>query len=188
MERQIVVLDANILFPAPLRDFFMHLALQDAVQVHWSKRIEDEWTRNLLVKRPDLAPERVYRTTVQMNAALPDAQITDFEMLEPGLVLPDPKDRHVLAAAVKAGAEVIITKNLRDFPLEAISKFGIAAQHPDAFIYHLLQLEPSPVILALEAVQANLKNPVKTQLEILETLEQQDMPRTAAQLRELLQK
>ncbi|MBC7646607.1 MAG: hypothetical protein H7095_05785, partial [Pseudopedobacter sp.] len=54
--------------------------------------------------------------------------------------------------------------------------------------YHLLRLEPSPVILALEAVQANLKNPVKTQLEILETLEQQDMPRTAAQLRELLQK
>jgi hypothetical protein len=87
MKPQTVILDANILFPAPLRDFFMHLAILGAMQARWTKQIEDEWTRNLIAKRPDLDPTRVYRTAAQMNAAILDALLTDFESFELNLVL-----------------------------------------------------------------------------------------------------
>jgi predicted nucleic acid-binding protein len=182
---QTVILDANILFPAPLRDFFMYLAILGGIQARWSKRIEDEWTRNLIAKRPDLSPERVYRTAAAMNAAIPDALVEDFEQLEQALVLPDPDDRHVLAAAVKGKAQVIITKNLRDFPAQTTQAFEIEVMHPDVFVHHLLHLEPRPVIQTIKAIKAALKNPPKSFLEILDTLEQQEMPLTADWLREV---
>jgi PIN domain len=152
----------------------MYLAILGGIQARWSKRIEDEWTRNLIAKRPDLSPERVYSTAAQMNAAIPDA-----------LVLPDPNDRHVLAAAIKGKAQVIITKNLRDFPTETTKAFEVEVMHPDVFVHHLLQLEPRPVIQTIKAIKAALKNPPKSHLEILNTLEQQEMPLTADWLREV---
>jgi predicted nucleic acid-binding protein len=186
MKPQTVILDANILFPAPLRDFFMHLAILGAMQARWTKQIENEWTRNLIAKRPDLDPTRVYRTAAQMNAAIPDALVTDFESLESNLVLPDPNDRHVLAAAIKAGADVIITKNLRDFPQHIVGAFEIQVLHPDVFVHQLLNLEPEIVIKAIQTMQAGLKNPPQTMLEVLDTLKQQELPLTANWLREAL--
>ncbi len=179
MKPQTVILDANILFPAPLRDFFMHLAIFGAIQARWSEQIEAEWTRNLIAKRPDLDPTRVYRTAARMNAAIPDAFVTDFESLESNLVLPDPNDCHVLAAAIKAGADVIITKNLRDFPQDIVGAFEIKVVHPDEFVHQLLNLEPELVVQAIQAMQTALKNPPQTMLEVLVTLEQQELPLTA---------
>jgi predicted nucleic acid-binding protein len=182
----VVLLDANVLYPAPLRDFLLHLGIADAARLHWSERIQTEWTSNLIAQRPDLELARVQRTAAQMNLAFPDALVTGFESLEPTLALPDLDDRHVLAAAIKAGADVIVTKNLRDFPARVLGQFGIKALHPDKFIVGLLALEPERVLQALSAMQQSLKNPPKTMLEVLDTLEQQELAQSVAKLRILL--
>ena len=183
MKRQTIVLDANILFSVPLCDFFMHLALTGVVRVRWSQRIEDEWLRNVIEKRPDLNPDSIRRRALMMNQAIPDAIISDFERLEASLSLPHPSDNHVLAAAIVARADAIITKNLKHFPATALAPYSIEALHPDEFTFHLLTLEPRPVIQAIRRQQATLSNPPKTISEVLDTLEKQEMPQTVDWLR-----
>ena len=100
-----------------------------------------------------------------------------------GLELPDPDDRHVLAAAIVAGADLIVTFNLTDFPEENLRDYGIEAQHPDEFVGHLIDLAPSQVCTAVATVRARLQNPPKTVTEYIDTIEQQQLPRTAAALR-----
>jgi PIN domain len=90
------VYDACVLYPAPLRDFMMWLALSGAFRARWSAQIHHEWKRNLLENRPDLTSEQIDRTIFMMNDAVPGAVVTEYEFLVEGLVLPDPDDRHVL--------------------------------------------------------------------------------------------
>src|SRR3954453_1695815 len=96
--------------------------------------------RALLRNRPDLSRQKLERTRRLMDSHAADALVTGYEDLIPGLQLPDPDDRHVLAAAIRGRADVIVTANLRDFPAEHIASFGIEAQHPDEFIRTLLML------------------------------------------------
>jgi hypothetical protein len=104
--------------------------------------VYEEWKRNLLKNRPDLTREKLERTRQLMDKAAPDALVTGYEHLIPGLVLPDEADRHVLAAAIRSGASLIVTCNLADFPPEALSPFDIEAQHPDesSYISSILRL------------------------------------------------
>jgi predicted nucleic acid-binding protein len=108
------IYDANVLYPAPLRDFLMHLALTGVYRARWSVQIHDEWKRNLLLNRPELTREQLDRTSSLMDAAVPDGVVTDYEQLIEGLDLPDVDDRHVLAVAIKCNASVIVTFNLKD--------------------------------------------------------------------------
>ncbi len=183
MKAVTVMLDANILYAAPLRDFFMHLGILSDVRVRWSQRIQAEWMRNLLLNRPDIPQVRVQRTSDQMNAAIPEALVEGFEDTELRLKLPDADDRHVLAAAIHCQAQVIVTKNLRDFPRDTLAPYGIEALHPDEFVHRLLEDDPQSVIQTIWAIQRALINPPKTISEILETLEQQELPMTARWLR-----
>lgn len=127
----IVVYAACVLFPAPLRDLLIRVARAGVVQAHWSDDILDESFRSILRERPELAPEALERTRTLMNTALPDARVTGYERLVDSLELPDPDDRHVLAAAVRIGAQAIVTFNLKDFPATALEPLGIEAKHPD---------------------------------------------------------
>ena len=111
----VVLLDANVLYPFVLRDFLVTLATTELYQAKWTDRIHDEWTRNLLKQRPELVGALV-KTRALMNVAVPDCLVTRYEPLIEGLQLPDPDDRHVLAAAIQCGAQIIVTKNLIDFP------------------------------------------------------------------------
>ena len=104
-----VVYDACVLYPAPLRDLLMHLALTGVYRARWSEQIHDEWTRNVLKNRPDIAAAQLARTVAFMNQAVADSLVSDYEPLIQGLDLPDEDDRHVLAAAIKCGATVIAT-------------------------------------------------------------------------------
>ena len=113
-----------------------------------------------------------------------DALVTDYEDLIPDLHLPDPDDRHVLAAAIRGHADVIVTMNLRDFPSDTIGSFGIEAQHPDEFVLHLLDLAPGAVVAAAQDHRQSLKNPTKTVAEYLETLERHGLIQTVSILRE----
>lgn len=111
-----VVYDACVLYPAPLRDLLMRLALTDLYRARWTDRIHDEWMHSVLKQRPDLKREDLERTRELMNAHVRDCLVTGFEYLIPVVELPDPDDRHVVAAAIHAGADLIVTFNLQDFP------------------------------------------------------------------------
>ncbi|SFB65137.1 PIN domain-containing protein [Azotobacter beijerinckii] len=135
-----------MLYPAPLRDFLMHLALTGVYRARWTAQIHEEWKRNLLVNRADLAREQLDRTSSAMDRAVPDTLVTGYELLCSSLDLPDPDDRHVLAAAIKCGASVIVTFNLKDFPPEVLEPFEVEAMHPDDFIADLFDLDRAAVL------------------------------------------
>lgn len=180
-----VVYDANVLYPAPLRDFLMRLALTDLFRARWSEDIHDEWMRNVLESRPDLKREQLERTRELMNRNVRDCLVEGYQNLTSSLELPDPDDRHVLAAAIRANASVIVTFNLKDFPPQYIAQYGIEAQHPDDFLTHLIDLNQARVCAAAEEHRRSLRNPPKTIEEYLDTLLRQGLPQTAALLRSL---
>lgn len=181
MENFIVVFDACVLYAAPLRDLLMRLALTDLFRAKWTNAIHHEWIENLLAKRSDLTRERLTRTRDLMNENILDCLVCDYESIIPTLNLPDPKDRHVLAAAVKANADTIVTKNLRDFPAKTLQKYGI---YPDDFIKQLLDYEPSIVLSAVKKARASLKSPPKSAAEYISSLSKQTLPLTVSLLQE----
>lgn len=178
-----VVYDACVLYPAPLRDLLMHLAMTGLYRAKWTDAIHDEWTRNVLANRPDLNTVQLHRTRELMNAHVLDCLVTGYESLIPALSLPDPDDRHVLAAAIRAGADMIVTFNLQDFPPHILAPFGIEARHPDDFLYFQLDLAPNVVCAAAKRHRATLKNPIKDVSEYLSTLESQGLVQTVSILR-----
>lgn len=181
------VLDSCILYPAPLRDFLMHLALVDLFRARWTEEIHEEWIRNVLESRPDLSRKQLTRTKNLMNDHALDSVVTGYENLISSLTLPDAEDRHVLAAAIQAKAEFIVTFNLRDFPAAAIAPFGIEAIHPDVFLELLLEQNSEKVLLAAERQRQSLKNPPKSPNEFLETLQAQGLNETVKVLRVLFE-
>ena len=164
----------------------MQLAMSDLYRAHWSEDIHAEWMRNVAANRSDLTIEQLERTRDLMNAHVRDCLVKGYESLIPSLQLPDEDDRHVLAAAIVAGADVIVTFNLEDFPNKRLRPYNIEAQHPDEFIAHLINLSPSQVCSAVASVRARLRNPPRTPSEYIDTIEQQQLPQTAAALREFL--
>lgn len=119
-----VVLDACVLYPAPLRDVLVELAVGDLFRGRRTEEIHDEWTRNLAANRPDLDPVKLARTRELMNAHVRDSLITSYESLIGALTLPDAGDRHVLAAAIRCDADIIVTNNLKHFPAKPLMATG----------------------------------------------------------------
>jgi hypothetical protein len=177
-----VVLDACVLYPSFLRDLLIRLGLTGLYQPKWSSTIEDEWQRNLLANRTDLTPEQIQRTAALMNTAVPDAMITGFEPLTESVDLPDLNDRHVVAAAVRSNAEIIVTFNLKDFPAPALDTFGIEALHPDDFVMDLFDLNRAFVLSAVTTQRSNLRKPPMSVDDYLEALLRQGMAQTVKEL------
>jgi predicted nucleic acid-binding protein len=178
-----VVYDACVLYPAPLRDLLMRLALTDLFRAKWTADIHEEWIRNVLKDRPDLSREQLEKTRRLMDAHARDCLVTGYEALIPALRLPDPEDRHVLAAAIRAQAQLIITFNLKDFPTRALDPYGIGCQHPDEFVTYLLDVNQARVVEAIRKQRAALKNPPKTVDEFLAILQRQGLAKTVNELR-----
>lgn len=176
------VYDACVLYPAPLRDFLMWLGLSGRFRARWSSQIHDEWKRSVLRDRPDLTVEQLNRTSALMDQAIPDALVAGHEALAESLRLPDPGDRHVLAAAIRCGASVIVTFNEKDFPPDALEPLGIEAQHPDLFIDNLFDLDPAAVIAAAQRQRRQLKNPPMTVDAYLDVLLRQGLAQTTQAL------
>jgi predicted nucleic acid-binding protein len=184
MANLVVVYDACILYSAPIRDLFMRLALRDIYSAKWTKDIHKEWITSLLKKRPDLTKEQLEKTRKKMDMHVRDCIVGDYEKLIEKLVLPDSNDRHVLAAAICASAQIIVTFNVSDFPLKSTKKYGVEAQHPDRFLCHLLDIMPLTIIETVKETRLSLKNPPKSAIEYLVILEQQSLPLTVKYLRE----
>lgn len=176
--------DACVLYPAPLRDLLLQLATTLLFRARWTAHIHDEWTRSLIAARFDR--QLLDRTRKLMDAAVPDCLVTGYEPLIQTLDLPDPNDRHVLAAAIVAGADVIVTTNLRHFPVEKLAPYGIEPQHPDDFIVCQFDLAEEIVLAAVKKIRARLKNPPMTPESYLETLSRHRLPQTVERLRKAM--
>jgi predicted nucleic acid-binding protein len=177
------VYDANVLYPAPLRDLLIRVAQAGLVRARWTEAIHDEWVRHVLANRPHLTAERLERTRALINDAVRDCLVTGYEPLIESLSLPDSNDRHVLAAALRAGAEMIVTFNLKDFPAQSLAAYGIAAVHPDEFVQMLFETAPEVVCVSVRRQREGLRNPPQTVEQLLATLESQGLVQTVARLR-----
>lgn len=175
--------DANVLYPAPLRDYLLRLASTGIYKPHWTATIQEEWISNLLENREDLTRENLERTKKAMNNAFPDGNIENFEVLIESLTLPDKNDRHVLAAAIKGQVNIIVTSNVKDFPEKYINRFDIEVSDADTFARNLIDLDRDKSIEALDSLVKSLKNPPQTKESILTTLEKCGLTRTVAKLR-----
>ena len=160
----------------------MHLALTDLFRARWSEMIHEEWIRSVLRDRTDLQEEQLHRTRDLMDRHIRDAVVTGFEELIESFDLPDPHDRHVLAAAVRAGADAIITFNAKDFPPDRLLPYNVEVIHPDDFIVSQLNLAPTVVLTAVKRHRASLKNPPKSVEDYLDCLRAQRLTQTASEL------
>jgi predicted nucleic acid-binding protein len=176
------VLDANVLFPAPLRDYLLHLAEQKLYIPKWTDEIQGEWITSLLTKRKDLSRKSLESARKAMNEAFPDSNIVRYKVAIKTLRLPDEKDRHVLAAAIKAEADCIVTFNTRDFPTSYVKSFGIISKHPDAFVEQLIADHGPQSLKALENQTDRLRNPPKSKAEVLEALKRCGLAKSAVLL------
>ena len=182
MTRVTALLDANILYPAPLRDIFLQLAVEDVFRAKWSSDIHREWIDALLRNEPRRSRAALERTRDLMDQATRDCLVAGYERLISALSLPDPDDRHVLAAAITARCDVIVTSNLRDFPQAAVTPHGIEVQHPDDFLSSHLDLMPGLFCEAVRKIRARLVAPPISIQDYLATLAGQGLVATAAGL------
>lgn len=180
MSHFVAVFDACVLYRESLRNLLVRLALTGLFRARWTERIHDEWIAALLRRRPDLQREALQRTRELLNSAVPDALVTGYGGLETNLRLPDPDDRHVLAAAIFCRAGTIVTYNLKDFPDDVLAPLGFTAQHPDQFVEHAFDLSPGDVIKAARDHRASLKNPPRTVEELFDSYLRHELATTVA--------
>lgn len=181
-----VVYDACVLHPAPLRDLLLRVALAGIVQARWSGAILDECFESIKRARPQLDPARLARTRELMERALPAAMVVGFESLIDSIDLPDSNDRHVVAAAIRAGAQAIVTFNLKDFPHGHLVQFDLEVKHPDEFVLDCLDLAPALVANCVREQALTLQNPPSTIEDLLGILRAGGLVQSVARLHELL--
>ncbi len=160
MPRSVVVLDACVLVPAVLSDLLLRVAAEGLYEAHWTSDILEE-VRRTLQRDLHLTEAQATRRIEAMIAAFPEALVVGHTALIDAMPN-DPKDRHVLAAAVASGAPIIVTENLRDFPADALTPLGIEAESPDTFLGQLFDQHPQGIVSALQKQAAALHNPPKT--------------------------
>jgi len=165
----VALFDACVLHPAPLRDLLLRLAATDLFRARWTDEIHEEWIRSVLAQRADLTREQLNRTRKLMNDAVPDCLVTGYVGSIGQIALPDPSDRHVLEAAIRCQAGVIVTYNVKHFPADVLDPHGVEVQHPDEFISHLFDLAPGAVCAAARDQRLALRKPSRTVPEMLDT-------------------
>lgn len=183
MAALVAVYDACILHSEPLRDFMVQLSLSDAMRVHWSNQIHDEWQRSVRRRKPEIEQAKLDRVRALMDKANPGGLVEGYESFIDTLTLPDPNDRHVLAAAIKIKADYIVTTNMRHFPQTSLEPYGIIPLHPDDFVLCILSSYPEDVYKTAKFCRARRKNPPCTAEEYIKMLELQEMVNTAEMLR-----
>lgn len=160
-----VVLDACVLFPLTLRDTLLRAAQAGFFQMYWTEEILEETRRNLVSKGTVTESQATY-LVVTMRDAFPESQVIGYRALVP-VMKNDPKDRHVVAAAVQAGATLIVTSNLRDFQ---ILPAGVEVQSPDDFLCSMFDLEPSAMVTLVQQQAAAMKKPPTSLEQLLKAL------------------
>lgn len=182
--RFICVLDTNVMYPLWIRDLLLWFAHHDLYTPKWSNHIFDEWLA--VMKRNGVPKEEAYKRTQMVNEAFPDAFVENYEPLIETLTLPDIKDRHVLAAAIKTNASLIVTNNLKDFPKEYLSSFGLSAKNADDFFTDIIDLNHDTSIKAFRDLVLVKRNPPYDEYEVLDIFRRNGLKATADYLHALL--
>jgi predicted nucleic acid-binding protein len=180
----VAVYDACVLYPSTLRDLLIRIAQAGLVQAKWTESILDEVFRNLEENRPDLNVERLERTRELMMGAIRDVLIVGHEPLIEAVSLPDPDDRHLLAAAIRARAQLIVTANLRHFPAASLVPWDVEAVSPDDFVRAQIDLDRDLVYAAVTRIADSWHNPAGTVADVLARLESDGLVESVAALRE----
>lgn len=175
-------IDANVFYGARLRSLVLFVAQTKIFRARWSNDIHDEWVRNLIKNRPDLKPKDLLKTREYMDAAVPDCLVDGYHPLIAGLELPDPDDRHVLAAAILTRANVIVTFNEKDFPAEVIAPFRLHTKHPDEFLMEAFSLWPMEFVEAVRDDFVHYGNPPLEYRDYLSSLAKAGVPELAKAL------
>ena len=177
---RVALLDANVLFPFRKRDILLRFHHAGLFRARWTERILDEWTLNLLERKPHLEPS-VRSQRHAMHEHFAEALVTGYEPLIGALELPDADDRHVLAAAIRCGAQYIVTDNLADFPAGVLARFDIEAIDADGFLSRTFDLYPSEAFGVLRTLRETYSNPPFTPSGFVRDLAAKGLPRLAAQ-------
>ncbi|VVE74057.1 PIN domain-containing protein [Pandoraea anapnoica] len=183
--RYTALLDACVLFPAATTDALMSLATSGFFAAKWTQMIETEWIESLEKQRPDLKGKLQFRRDC-MRDAVPDWEVpeTAWRPLIGSFALPDPDDRHVLAAAIAGHADCIVTSNRRDFPNAIASEYGIEIVDPDRFIINQWDLDSIGAMAAFKQMRARRKKPETSVEDFAQALERSGLPSTAQRIRE----
>ena len=182
MANLVALLDANVLYSASIRDITLQLARNNMIRVRWTSAIQDEWTNALLIRSRHINRDSLLRTRHKMDAAFRGALVLDYEHLIEGLDLPDPNDRHVLAAAIRANCNVLVTHNLRHFPPMTLKPYGLQVEAPDSFLVQQLRSNPSGFLASIRRILARLRNPPYSAEEYLMNIRTAGLNATAAEL------
>lgn len=176
-----VFLDTCVLYPIVLTDTLLRVAEQSVFRPYWSGDMMDELKRNLAMV-PQVGDDRATRRINAMNRAFPDALVTGYSEFVEGMEC-DPKDRHVMAAAVHSECQIVVTYNLKDFPAQAMERHQLAAVHPDTFLLDQLDLYPEAVYVALRRQSADSARPRLSVLQLMASFERLELRDFAAELR-----
>jgi predicted nucleic acid-binding protein len=179
----IVVYDACVLYPSTLRDLLIRTAQAGLVQAKWTDQILDEVFANLQANRPELDPTKLARTRELMVRAVRNCLVKDYEALEAVLELPDADDRHVLAAAIKSQAQLIVTNNLKDFPETSLAPWAVEAVSADDFVLAQIDLDRQRVFAAVQQIADSWRKPPGTVGDVLARLERDGLVESVAALR-----
>lgn len=163
------LLDANVLYPFLVRDVLLSLAEAGLYRPLWTDAINAEWSKRLIENTPDKAA-KINATILTMNRAFPEAIVDHYADLIPGLDLPDPNDRHVLAAAIRGAANVIVTENTRDFPARILGEYDLETRSTDEFMANISELHPADAVAALKTMRGRYNNPGLSADELLQAM------------------
>ncbi|GAA2500782.1 PIN domain-containing protein [Actinocorallia cavernae] len=178
----VVIYDACVLYPNTLRDLLIRVSQRGFVRARWTELILDEVDRSI-ERGYNIAPEALARRRSLMNQAVPDCLVTGFEPLIEGLKLPDTDDRHVLAAAIRAGAQVIVTNNRKDFPPDYLADWDIERKSADEFMMDLIGLDDRVVYACVQEIATSWRRPPQTFDDVLGQLEKSGLTQSVAALR-----
>ncbi|MEB3047388.1 PIN domain-containing protein [Rhizobium mulingense] len=180
----VAVYDACVLYPFHLRNVLVQCAFDGLVDARWTDDIHAEWIRNLAIGSPEISISRLEATRDRMKEVLPDADVGNHRILIPDLSLPDPDDRHVLAAAIAGKASVIVTWNLKDFPAADLRPHGVTCDSPDNFLVGLHSTFSSALIDSIRGARLNLRKTAPAVHEFIDALDHQGLRAFSAILRE----
>jgi len=183
LEPPTAVYDACVLYDSVQRDLLLQLHVEGAVRARWSRRILEEYLEHLTANRPDLGA-RVHHAPRAMAEAFPGSIIRSYEAFLGRVMLPDPKDDHVVAVALAARASVIVTANIRDFPAAVLAPPDIRTQKPDDFVVTLAGGDIAQVIQAVRTILGRLRRPPLSAEEYLVVLARHDLGQTASRIRD----
>jgi hypothetical protein len=182
-EPPVAVYDACVLYPFHLRNVLVQCAVDGLVEARWTDDIHAEWMRNLAANSPGTSLKRLEATRDLMKAVLPDAHVAGYQDLIPGLSLPDPDDRHVLAAAIAGKDSLIVTWNLKHFPAADLRSHGVAAISPDHFLVGLHSTHRNELIASVKRARLNLRKTLPLVDEFINVLKAQGLTAFSAILR-----